>query len=684
MVVIDNNNIYNNTTTTNPIFISNSGNVGIGSLTPTANLDVTGSINCSNGLTVAAGTVSFPSGSITSSSISGTLSQWSTGSGSINYTGKVGINNSGPTYSLDVTGNTRITGNTNNVSGTGGNTVSIGSTTTNATSLYILGTTAASGASTGNAIIGIAGGAAAANYSTHAAGGDFVISTSGNLVLQNGSTTSALFIGSSTYANKVGIGNSVPSVALDVTGNIKCSTGLTVTAGGLTVSAGNVGINTSISASYALDVYHGASTNAQTRFSSSTTSTECAISLNNTATTNGAEFWIGSSASTTVASGSTGAGTKTFYIYDKTNTAVRMVINTSGNVGIGTTNPGYALDLCNTTSSGNAPFIRLGAGGTAGNTTGIIFNPLYSRTGGAAAQIWGIDNGNSSAHLAFGTAPTGASTTLAERMRILDSGNVGINNTGPSGKFAINSNVSDSNSFDFSTAPATITHPTPTTSALLNDSLPVLHLCRQGTSGQAYGCRASFHLSRYENNGTNSRTRLDVVLANAMFDSATIITVLSNGNVGINQTVPAYPLDVTGAIRATGDITAFSDKRVKTNLEIIEKPIEILEKISGYYYIRTDTEDKKRCIGVIAQELLEVLPEVVSQDNDGFYSVAYGNLTALLIEALKEEVRLRKALGEEVKDLKRNLRFLLESSLTREPLVSYDIAALLDKYLPKT
>ena len=64
-----------------------------------------------------------------------------------------------------------------------------------------------------------------------------------------------------------------------------------------------------------------------------------------------------------------------------------------------------------------------------------------------------------------------------------------------------------------------------------------------------------------------------------MFDSATIITVLSNGNVGINQTVPAYPLDVTGAIRATGDITAFSDKRVKYDLEQNYQPKKLCCKL---------------------------------------------------------------------------------------------------------
>jgi hypothetical protein len=54
-------------------------------------------------------------------------------------------------------------------------------------------------------------------------------------------------------------------------------------------------------------------------------------------------------------------------------------------------------------------------------------------------------------------------------------------------------------------------------------------------------------------------------------------------------------------------------------------------------YTRIDSEDKQRKVGVIAQETLEVLPEVVGKDTDGMYNVAYGNITAVLIEAIKEQ-----------------------------------------------
>jgi hypothetical protein len=63
-----------------------------------------------------------------------------------------------------------------------------------------------------------------------------------------------------------------------------------------------------------------------------------------------------------------------------------------------------------------------------------------------------------------------------------------------------------------------------------------------------------------------------------------------------------------------------------------------VEKLRGVTFTRTDREDKeKRYAGVIAQEVLAVLPEVIETDQFGMYSVAYGNLVGLLIEAIKEQ-----------------------------------------------
>jgi hypothetical protein len=90
------------------------------------------------------------------------------------------------------------------------------------------------------------------------------------------------------------------------------------------------------------------------------------------------------------------------------------------------------------------------------------------------------------------------------------------------------------------------------------------------------------------------------------------------------------------AFTATGNVTAFSDARVKTNIKTIDNALSKVLALRGVTYNRTDLEDKSEQIGVIAQEIKEVLPQVV-QETDGRYSVAYGNIVGVLIEAIKEQ-----------------------------------------------
>ena len=97
----------------------------------------------------------------------------------------------------------------------------------------------------------------------------------------------------------------------------------------------------------------------------------------------------------------------------------------------------------------------------------------------------------------------------------------------------------------------------------------------------------------------------------------------------------ANSLSVTGNITASGNITAYSDRRLKTNIELIPNSIDKIKKINGYTFNRTDMEGKHT--GVIAQEVEKVLPEVVVEDEDGMKSVAYGNMVGLLIEAIKDQ-----------------------------------------------
>ena len=113
-----------------------------------------------------------------------------------------------------------------------------------------------------------------------------------------------------------------------------------------------------------------------------------------------------------------------------------------------------------------------------------------------------------------------------------------------------------------------------------------------------------------------------------------LLTVRESGNVGIGDDTPSFKLDVAGAIRATGDITAFSDERVKEDVNTIENASEKVSKLRGVSYKKIGEGNLR--IGVIAQEIEKVMPEVVYTDPKGMKSVAYANLVGLLIESNKE------------------------------------------------
>ena len=101
-----------------------------------------------------------------------------------------------------------------------------------------------------------------------------------------------------------------------------------------------------------------------------------------------------------------------------------------------------------------------------------------------------------------------------------------------------------------------------------------------------------------------------------------------------------------GSWVSVGNITAQSDIRIKTNIKKIDNALNKVEQLNGYTFDRTDIE-MPRQTGVIAQEVLKVLPEAVAGNEDS-YTVAYGNMVGLLIEAIKE-------LNAKVEDLQNQL-----------------------------
>jgi hypothetical protein len=90
---------------------------------------------------------------------------------------------------------------------------------------------------------------------------------------------------------------------------------------------------------------------------------------------------------------------------------------------------------------------------------------------------------------------------------------------------------------------------------------------------------------------------------------------------------------VTGDFTASGNVTAYSDERLKSSVETIPDALSKVLSVRGV----TFDMNAERGTGVIAQELEKVLPEAVFDNEDGMKSVAYGNVVGLLIEAIKEQ-----------------------------------------------
>lgn len=116
-----------------------------------------------------------------------------------------------------------------------------------------------------------------------------------------------------------------------------------------------------------------------------------------------------------------------------------------------------------------------------------------------------------------------------------------------------------------------------------------------------------------------------------------------------------------GSWVSVSDITAYSDRRVKENVETITNALSKVTALRGVSYNRIDDSNKVTKIGVIAQETQEIVPEVVTLQNDGMLSVSYGNMSGLFIEAFKEQqVQLmqQKAQIDELMEIVKTLKGL--------------------------
>jgi len=176
-------------------------------------------------------------------------------------------------------------------------------------------------------------------------------------------------------------------------------------------------------------------------------------------------------------------------------------------------------------------------------------------------------------------------------------------------------------------------------------------------SASAYSASAAVIDNAQTTNITANSASAAGAFASASAYSASAFTAYAK--LGAANTFTANQI-VSGSITATGDVVAFStsDKRHKHNIVLISDALSKVTKLNGVTWEwNEDVDDATKQTpktGLIAQEVQEVLPEVVKERGDGFLALDYSKTIGLLVEAIKEQQTQIHSLTLEIEKLKKN------------------------------
>ena len=365
----------------------------------------------------------------------------------------------------------------------------------------------------------------------------------------------------------------------------------------------------------------------------------------------------------------------------------RIIINSTGNVGIGTTNPTSKLQV---NGSINGTFVGNGSGITGLTTSQIsgldtaLTTALTSKQNTINSTAGQIIIGNGNGVTTTSTALTFSGTTLTATnfsgngsgITALNAGNVS------DGTLAVARGGTGRTSFDANQ----ILVGSLTQSGNLTwdgSSLYVNGYVRpsagNGNNGIIFptdpggGSGDVAFIKYYARSGEACTLEIS-----SMNDADDHILLSASGGVGIGV-IPATKFHVAGEIFATGNITAYySDERLKTKISNIKDPLEIINKLNGFYYTPNDLAringitNCEREIGLSAQEVQKVLPEIVkiapfdsernkdgvivSKSGENYLTMSYERLTPVFVEAIKELERKNIELTREIALIKEKLK----------------------------
>ena len=287
--------------------------------------------------------------------------------------------------------------------------------------------------------------------------------------------------------------------------------------------------------------------------------------------------------------------------YNRTNSSYKMVITDAGLVGIGKTSPNAKLDVAGEIRSSYS----------SGHSLRLV------GAGGGNAQIYGTDfyygmnlsNSQTSSSYYLMSLNSGVGNVMYVRC----DGNVGIGTTSPSAKFQVSKNGNNGSSGLGDYGIVTVASSGQATIGVIHSGDGYANLNLGGTSNFWHISKRlstdNYKLEYYWYDGSGFTSRFEF---------------MTNGD-----------------FKAGGDIIAYksSDKRLKDNVKTTPNALEKIQSIGGYEFDWNDSQEtyKGHDVGVIAQEIEEVLPEAVTTRDSGYKGVQYEKLVPLLIEAIKDQ-----------------------------------------------
>ena len=303
------------------------------------------------------------------------------------------------------------------------------------------------------------------------------------------------------------------------------------------------------------------------------------------------------------------------------NNPVNNFFNTSASSNGGGSQLGHLQTGTFSNLTGNSEWISIGESNNGPFygmriQKGADFGTFSVNTDGSAEDLEILWGGSSSNKLNFKYAAT-ATTPATNVMTLNSNGYVGIATTNPTATLELNGGPRwTSNGWR---------------KALRINNANAIQF--NATSTSKFGIGAS-----------SSGNRLYFFTTNVEGDSQPAVyrmVIQNNGNVGIGTTAPTQKLQVNGNILCTASYLS-SDRRYKDKIENLQQPMDLLNSINGvsYEYKRGEFPEQDfkegKSLGFVAQDFEKALPELLIQDEQGFYAVNYDGVIPILVEAVKE------------------------------------------------